>query len=1221
MNNIPIKPKDAQWTDAQWNSIYAKGQDVLVAAAAGSGKTAVLVERIIQKILRDEVDVDKLLVVTFTNLSAREMKHRVEQRIQQASLEDPKNEHLKSQRIKIHQAQISTLHSFCLKVIQQHYDVIQLDPNFRTISEVENVLLLEQSIDEVLEHHYENPDIEFLTLVEQLSNDRNDDGFREILKRFYYFSIANPSPFKWLDSLVDPYENDEKQQDYLKELKILAEIYMKAAFDSLLEAENLLSYCNAVEKHLEVVQREKMICQSILEDGVLNRDALLNHTPEKFPQMSSKIKKENEDLETLEDIKSFYKEYNETIQDVKNKYLMRSVDELKDDMKQLAPRIKYLVQIIKDIINDFAKKKRSRNVLDFADYEHFALQILTDENGMPSTIAKDYRHQFEEILIDEYQDTNQVQEAIISTIKRGDELDGNLFMVGDVKQSIYKFRQADPTLFMSKYHRFTKEGQQTGLRIDLSNNFRSRKEVLSTTNYLFDHMMDEAVGEINYDADARLYFGAHYYPEKPMPLELHALIKSENEDTDLDRQEQEAYYVVEQVKHILDNKLVYDAKNNAYRKATYKDIVILERGMSNARRLQKVFKDNNIPFHVNSKEGYFEQTEVRLVLSFLRTIDNPLQDIYLVGLMRSVIYQFTEDELAEIRVVSSNDDYFYQSILHYIKYDQANTQLVDKLRRFIEDIHLYQDYGQTHPVYQLIDKFYNDHYVIQYFSGLIGGKGRRANLFGLFNKAIEFENSTFRGLYQFIRFIDELIERKKDFGEENVIGPNDNVVRMMTIHSSKGLEFPYVIYSGLSKNFNKEDIRKPLVLNQKYGLGMEYYDLTDNISYPSLSSVVVKSLTEKELISEEMRLMYVALTRAKEQLILIGTVDKEEKLRKYERLPISNQLIALHKRLSVERPFNLVYSILAKHLSQSITSDYQFETSINQLDDSLKPYVDLKIIHFDELSLISDSNETLHRTINDIEEEAPNNKENEQQMIHQLTFKYPFIKNTQKPSKQSVSELKRQLETKEDGTSYDRVRQYRIGAYTYERPKFLRQERKRKANEIGTLMHTVMQHLPFREQRLTEIELDDYIHMLIDQHIIEEDAKKDIQFERIMEFIRSDLYMKIAQADEVYRELPFVVNQARVDEIPDLDEDVSIIQGMIDLIFIKDNQYYFVDYKTDAFNRRRGLTDQEIGIQLRDKYKIQMKYYKNTLETILNKRVNGYLYFFQFGEMSIEDAL
>ena len=266
--------------------------------------------------------------------------------------------------------------------------------------------------------------------------------------------------------------------------------------------------------------------------------------------------------------------------------------------------------------------------------------------------------------------------------------------------------------------------------------------------------------------------------------------------------------------------------------------------------------------------------------------------------MRSVIYQFTEDELANIRVQSMNDDYFYQSILHYMKDQEANPLLVEKLEHFMDDINMYQEYSQSHPVYQLIDKFYNDHYVIQYFSGLIGGKGRRANLYGLFNKAVEFENSSFRGLYQFIRFIDELIERNKDFGEENVIGPNDNVVRMMTVHSSKGLEFPYVIYSELSKNFNKGDLRKPLILNQKYGLGIDYFDLEQNVTYPSLSSVVIKSITEKELISEEMRLMYVALTRAKEQLILISTIDKEEALEKLERLPISGNQIALHKRLS-----------------------------------------------------------------------------------------------------------------------------------------------------------------------------------------------------------------------------------------------------------------------------------------------------------------------------------
>ncbi|BGE82905.1 helicase-exonuclease AddAB subunit AddA [Staphylococcus petrasii] len=1223
MNNIPVKPQDAQWTDAQWESIYASGQDILVAAAAGSGKTAVLVERIIQKILRDGIDVDKLLVVTFTNLSAREMKHRVEQRIQQASLQEPDNEHLKNQRIKIHQAQISTLHSFCLKIIQQHYDVIDLDPNFRTISDVENVLLLEQSIDEVLEKHYEDPDIAFLTLVEQLSNDRNDEQFRGILKRFYNFSIANPSPFAWLDSLTDLYDNEELQQEYIAELNRLALIYIKAAYDSLLEADNNFSNSIGTEKHLDVMKLEKAKCAKMMEGSVVNREMIINYTPEKLPQISKKLKTENEDEgidpQTLVDAKGFYDEYKKILDKVKNEYLMRSVEELKADMNKLGPRIHYLIQIVKDIISDFAEKKRSRNVLDFADYEHFALQILTDEQGNPSNVAKDYRQQFEEILIDEYQDTNQVQEAIISTIKRGDESNGNLFMVGDVKQSIYKFRQADPTLFMNKYNRFDKVGEQTGLRIDLSKNFRSRKEVLSTTNYLFDHMMDEEVGEINYDADARLYFGATKYSDKSMPLELHALIQSSSEDNDLEKVEQEAQYIVKQVEDIIENKLVYDIKTESYRQATFKDIVILERGLSNARNLQQAFKDHNIPFHVKSKEGYFEQTEVRLVLSFLRTVDNPLQDIYLVGLMRSVIYQFTEDELAQIRVVSPHDDYFYQSIMHYLQDDNAQPALKEKLQRFLDDLAQYQDYSQEHPVYQLIDKFYNDHYVIQYFSGLVGGKGRRANLYGLFNKAIEFENSSFRGLYQFIRFIDELIERNKDFGEENVIGPNDNVVRMMTVHSSKGLEFPFVIYSGLSKQFNKGDIRHPLVLNQKFGLGMDYYDLEENIAFPSLSSVVIKSMIEKELISEEMRLIYVALTRAKEQLILIGTVDKEETLAKFERLPIAKNHIALHERLSATRPFDLIYGILAKHKSTSLVPELQFETSIDNLDESLYPSVDIKTVYFDDLTFDEENQKNEHRTVEDIETSGSNDDGLKQQINEQLSFKYSYINDTKKPSKQSVSELKRQLETEESGTSYERVRQYRIGVATYERPHFLRQNKKRKANEIGTLMHTVMQHLPFKEDRLTETELDEYINGLIDKHIIEADAKQDIQYEEIMRFVRSDLYMKIAQADKVFRELPFVVNQAKVDEMPENDEDVSIIQGMIDLIYLKDGQYYFVDYKTDAFNKRRGMTEAEIGQQLREKYKIQMKYYQNTLETILGAKVSGSLYFFQYEEISVNE--
>lgn len=327
------------------------------------------------------------------------------------------------------------------------------------------------------------------------------------------------------------------------------------------------------------------------------------------------------------------------------------------------------------------KKKRSRNILDFADYEHFALQILTNDDGSPSHIAEMYREQFAEILVDEYQDTNRVQEQILSCIKTGSEADGNLFMVGDVKQSIYKFRQADPSLFIEKYQRFNAEGNGTGIRIDLSQNFRSRKEVLSTTNYLFKHMMDEEVGEISYDDAAQLYYGAPF-DEVDHPVELRTLIEADKEHSELNGSEQEAEYIVKQVKDILANKRIFDMKTGHYRQPTYKDIVILERSFSQARDLQQAFKDHDIPFHVNSRQGYFEQTEVRLVLSFLRTIDNPLQDIYLVGLMRSVIYQFTEDELANIRVFSPNDDYFYQSVVNYINHDLANKKISKETTKF-----------------------------------------------------------------------------------------------------------------------------------------------------------------------------------------------------------------------------------------------------------------------------------------------------------------------------------------------------------------------------------------------------------------------------------------------------------------------------------------------------------------------------------------------------------
>ncbi|PTH41963.1 helicase-exonuclease AddAB subunit AddA [Staphylococcus agnetis] len=1211
---IPEKPKDVQWTDAQWESIYAKGKDVLVAAAAGSGKTAVLVERIIQRILKDGIDVDRLLVVTFTNLSAREMKHRIEARIHQAALEDPSNQHIKNQLAKIHQAQISTLHSFCLKLIQQHYDILNIDPNFRTASEVENVLLLESVIDEVFEAHYAQLDPHFVDLTEQVGSDRNDERLRQIVKSLYYFSVANPEPEKWLDQLDAPYIERHMQSHYLNIINQYSLLYLKAAQDAIEQSYAQLEVLGDLDKHIVFIDEHRRGLQQLLSESQINKKKLQTYEIGRMPTKPKDIGKDEMQNDMYETFKAHFDQFKSFMSKVKDELVARDDDALVDELVHLAPRVRYLSQLTKDVISTFNKAKRERNLLDFTDYEHFALKILYDASGQPSEIADVYRQKFEEILVDEYQDTNRVQEQIISSFKRGDASNGNLFMVGDVKQSIYKFSQADPSLFIEKYQAFNQPDGSSGWRIDLSQNFRSCKEVLNTTNYLFHHMMDTEIGEIEYDAAARLYYGAPF-DDADVPLHFNVLL--EDESSDLTGSEQEAHLIAEQVTSIINTKKVYDVKTKQYRPATYKDIVILERSYSNARNLQHVFKDRDIPLYVNSKQGYFEQTEIRLMLSFLRVIDNPLQDIYLVGLMRSVIYQFTEDELAEIRVVSPHDDYFYQSIQHYMKSEDAQPNILDKLSRFMNDLSMYRTYSQSHPVYQLIDKIYNDHYLIQYFSGLIGGKGRRANLHGLFNKAVDFEQSSFRGLFQFIRFIDQMIERGKDFGEENVIGPNDNVVRMMTIHSSKGLEFPFVIYSGLTRDFNMTDLNQPVILNQYEGLGLQYYEETHGLFYPSLISMSIELVNRKEIISEEMRLIYVALTRAKEQLFLIGREKKETKLNALTQASIAHDKLTSLYRFNARNPFELIYSIFSKYHNTSLINDLRFKDE-QENDTSLTPSISVHHIQASDV-LPQTQHEVSGVNLETLEVETNQATQNAsliQEVENRLLFQYPYEHAQHLASKQSVSELKRQLDTEQADTNYDRVRQYRLGVATYQRPAFL-ESQKRTASEIGTLMHTVMQHLPFDEHRLSDEALQQYIESLVTRAIITEDAVKDIRIEEVKRFVQSDLYLTIAQSDMLYRELPFIVNQHDMEKGTH-ETDAAIIQGMIDVVFVKDGKHYFVDYKTDAFVRRRGMTEEQVGEQLKNKYQVQMKYYQKALETITGQKVSGYLYFFKYGALVID---
>ncbi|MFI3377945.1 helicase-exonuclease AddAB subunit AddA [Mammaliicoccus sciuri] len=1208
---LPEKPIDAQWTDDQWKAIYSEGKDILVAAAAGSGKTAVLVERIIQKIMRNKQDVNRLLVVTFTNASAREMKARVNAAIQKESIKYPEDEHLKSQRIKIHQAQISTLHSFCLTLIKSHYDTIDIDPNFRTANEVESIVLLEQAIDDVLESYYEKNEQTFLEIVEHLSNDRSDEPLRALLNRLYRFSIAHADPFEWLNELDQPYEQIDENHAYFKMFDQLIYRKLDSAKNALYQSIDCYQHLNEVDKHVKYLEGERIWLERVFEGSKPLDQIHLDMAAKKLPTNSAKIKSENEGSEQLLVLgKDYHTAYIDHLKELTEGYLSRSREDLIQDMKDMGPRVKVIADITKDVIQYFQSLKQQKRIIDFSDYEHLALEILTDDDGNPSEIALQYRDYFDEILVDEYQDTNRVQEAIISCIKRGEEHNGNLFMVGDVKQSIYKFRQAEPALFIEKYKRFNDPEIASGEVIDLSKNFRSRKEVLDNTNFIFSHMMDEVVGEIEYNDEAKLYYGADY-DSQHTPLEMDIIVQDsfEVEDNNLI----EAKAIVDKVQYILDNKRVFDRKTQSYRPATFKDIVILERSYSNAMHMQQQFKEANIPFYVESKKGYFEQNEIRLMLSFLRVIDNPLQDKYLVGVMRSIAFQFKEDELAEIRNKAPQEIYYIDSIHKYMSNPEADAALVEKLNQFLTQLKDYQAYSKSVPVWQLLDKLYNDYYLISYFSGLTGGVQRRQNLYGLLNKAIQFEASSLRGIFQFIRFIDELIDRGQDFGQESVIGPNDDVVRMMTIHSSKGLEFPFVIYSGITREFNRTELREHVILNNRYGLALTYFNIEKEVSFPTLASIIFKNINETEMISEEMRLIYVALTRAKEGLYLIGRVKGDKALEKIGLVSADqDEIIESEYRVKAKSPFDLISSVLAKSKDNGLSHSMPFKSERSES-------FNINIIRDEEQDEEQDISYE-KPTLDTLMKYKPSEKKDE--IYNQMVYKYPDEQLLNIAAKQSVSEIKRQRETEEAGTDYQIVRQYQLGTKSYDRPKFMTKQ-KRQSAEIGTLMHAVMQHLPLKQGGLSVEDLQNLVHELMDKEILPDDAMQDLDLSLIEVFTHSDLYKRLVDADKVMREVPFVVGQDDIDQ--GLSFDVSekdnkpIIQGMIDCIFIEGDKVSFIDYKTDAFIVRRGKTKEEVAETMKQKYDVQMRYYQNTLETILKKPVEGYLYFFQYGTKHIKE--
>jgi ATP-dependent helicase/nuclease subunit A len=1245
--NIPIKPENATWTDDQWKAVMAKDQDILVAAAAGSGKTAVLVERMIRKMLAEEdpIDVDQLLVVTFTNASAAEMKHRIGEALEKAIDEQPDSSHLRKQLSLLNRASISTLHSFCLEVIRKYYYLTDIDPGFRIADATEAELLRDEVLDDLFESEYgkENNEL-FYQAVDTFTNDRSDIALQNLIRKLYDFSLSHPDPNRWLDKLVEMYDIPEDASiDTLPFANILLfdiKLQLKGAGDMLKEALELSKQPGGpsprAENYLEdlsIVERLMNASQKSWEDLFAEMHAW------KFSRVKT-CKGDEYDPSLVKAADDLRKNAKGILEKVRDELFSRKPEYFIRDMREMRGVISTLIDLVKKFSVRFLAVKKEKGLVDFSDLEHYCLEILTEpgelgEDRSPSEAAKAYRKQFKEVLVDEYQDTNMVQETILKLVTKDSEYDGNLFMVGDVKQSIYRFRLAEPNLFLNKYQRFTADGDQSGLRIDLSQNFRSRLEVLEGTNFLFKQIMGVHVGEIDYDRQAELVKGAAFPENTSFPIELSVIDQSEilavESDTDeneaiegfdaaeLEQSQLEARLLIRKIKYLIDeSKPVYDPKTGTERPIQYRDIVVLVRSMTWAPEIMEEFKQAGIPLYANLSTGYFDATEVAIMLSLLKIIDNPYQDIPLAAVLRSPIIGLNEEQLARIRIHSKQGT-FYEAVKQYIVQNptQENEEIYDKLRGFMERFSKWRTIARQGALSELIWQLYRETRFYDFVGGLPGGKQRQANLRAFHDRARQYEETSFRGLFRFLRFIERMQERGDDLGAARALSEQEDVVRLMTIHSSKGLEFPVVFLIGLSRKFNMMDINHSFLLDKDYGLACKYTNPEKRITYPSLAQLAFKRKKKLETIAEEMRVLYVALTRAKEKLFLIGSVKNADKMLEKWRTALmpAEWLLKDYSRAQASSYLDWIGPALLRHHDCSFLQEPVAGISQEVAEHPSKWRTDILSKHVlqdvESQNVEEGRNWTEHvKTGRQIDAASPVKDE----INARLLWKYSNIPATKTRSKQSVSELKRMYELRDDASGTDLSNKYQKPIFN--RPKFMKDKSLSPA-ERGTAMHMVMQHLPF-----SEVPTAESIGLLLDsmqaKELLTEEQKECILIHQLENFFQTEIGRRLLSAGRVHRETPFnlAIPASEIYGDTSLGDHAILVQGIIDCIIEEEDGLILLDYKSDSIEERyKGGFEQAKPI-LEDRYKTQLDFYQKALERIWKKPVlEKYLYFFDGGHL------
>lgn len=1258
-----------KFTPEQQRVIELHNSNILVSAAAGSGKTAVLVERIIRMICDGEhpADIDRLLIVTFTNAAAAEMRERIAAGITARLEADPGNEHIQKQSALLHNAQITTIDSFSLFLIRNHFNEIGLDPDFRVADEGEIKLLQQEVLAQLLEDAYagqfvpEAPE-QFHACVEYFCPGGRESVLEQHILNLSRYAGSFPWPAEWLEERKNDYAAGDMEalvhSDYGQYLTERVNRTVEGCLEKLREVKRLCElpdgpYMYGELTEAEIEQLERLTSCKDLEEQAAKVPAVT------FARLPSK-KDDSVDPAKRELAKAIRNSVKDTLSDLSESYFKTPLELAVEQGKACREPLRMLLDLVLEFDRRLLATKQERHLIDFSDMEHYALQILlkrekVEETGsigtdraktkyriVPSDVAMEYRQYFQEILIDEYQDSNLVQEYLLSAISGEEEGRYNRFMVGDVKQSIYKFRLARPELFLEKYDTY----QETGdlCRIDLAKNFRSRIQVVDAVNDVFSRIMSREISGIAYDDKAALYPGA-VYPAQEDPAYGSELLlirkpeKGEREESGIGEQhaegagvlvdydnvrQLEALAIAARIKQLKGSLQVMEKSAGELRPVRYSDMVILLRTTSGwDEEFKKILEQQGIPVYITSKTGYFGALEVQELLQFLRVLDNPRQDIPLFGVMQSVFGGFTQEEIAQIRSGGEGHSRKRMTLYEALKEVAQSGRTVEegeeisagesageeaelsqKADTFLQRIGHYRDLTPFTSIRDLLQRILDDYDYLNYVTALPAGSKRRANVEMLLTKASAFEKTSYFGLFHFIRYMEQLEKYDVDYGEADTLDENADVVRIMSIHKSKGLEFPVVFVSGLSKRFNMQDANQSLIVDMDLGVAVDYVDSVRRIKNKTLRRTVLSAKMKEDNLAEELRVLYVALTRAREKLILTAVLDKADE--KWELAQMTGQ----------ERLTYLDFCEAGSYMDFLLPILPQTGIAVKTLRTE-----DLAVEELREQLRMGDRREQLRLIACGETTLTGDPEENERKLMYlreRFAYQYPHPGLQKLYTKTTVSELKIAAMAEKDEAAFHTFEEKEVVPYI---PGFRREQEKVSGAVRGNAFHRTMELLDFTylftesglftgcpnnyeeyrrglDKNRLQNRLEEFLQRETISLRLTEEYAKAVSLPKILNFLEQELAYRMWRAQEqglLYREQPFVlgIDAKRLD--PDLPEGEKVlIQGIIDVFFIEDGEIVLLDYKTDVIDSLEALWN---------RYNVQIQYYEEALTKLMQMPV------------------